>query len=232
MKHYAMSDIHGNYKLLQKALNYCSVDDVIYFLGDAIDRGLQSLECFMALLTDPRVTYLRGNHEDIMHDTLEAIMENQIYQQAFLENWYENGGDITYAQIRKLYNKEDYFILINMIDKMPMDVTYGRNGRTVYLNHCGFTPKVVPHYTYVPLWDRNHLNDLWPDEANANTYVVHGHTPVQFLYLMDITDNQEIQPVTYCDGHKIDIDLGTPSSHKCCLLDLDTMEAKIFYDTL
>ena len=39
-------------------------------------------------------------------------------------------------------------------------------------------------------------------------------------------DNIEI--VTYCDGHKIDIDLGCFATKKIALLDLDTLEPIYF----
>ena len=34
----------------------------------------------------------------------------------------------------------------------------------------------------------------------------------------------------YCDGHKIDIDLGSFRTGVACILNLDTFEAEYFYD--
>ena len=66
-----------------------------------------------------------------------------------------------------------------------------------------------------------------------NTYVIHGHTPVQFLLTKEEVTNKEniYQPLVkeYADGHKIDIDLGTPTSNRACLLNIENFE-KIYFD--
>ena len=56
--------------------------------------------------------------------------------------------------------------------------------------------------------------------------LVHGHTPVQ--HILRDWDNQNPQILKYCDGHKIDIDLGSTISKTAALLDLETLEAIYF----
>ena len=55
--------------------------------------------------------------------------------------------------------------------------------------------------------------------------VIHGHTPVQHLD----NEGESLQnPVPLAYDNKINIDLGTPSSHRICLFDVDTMKPIIF----
>ena len=65
-KVYACSDLHGMYKLWKQIENYLQEDDRLIFLGDAADRGTDGIQIMVELLADPRVTYLKGNHEDMM----------------------------------------------------------------------------------------------------------------------------------------------------------------------
>ena len=94
----------------------------------------------------------------------------------------------------------------------------------VLVSHAGFTPgKAVTVNDLI--WDRNHMHHEWPqDEQYKDTYIVHGHSPVQILFKSD-------SPIFYCDEHKIDLDMATFVTNKIALLDLDTLEIeKIFED--
>lgn len=70
------------------------------------------------------------------------------------------------------------------------------------------------------------------------------HTPVQYLkFEFGYYDNDKViwtplnkeelkekpEIIKYCDGHKIDIDLGSVNSKRTALLDLDTLEP-IYFD--
>lgn len=68
-------------------------------------------------------------------------------------------------------------------------------------------------------WDREHLYDEWVD-TSENIYIIHGHTPIQNL----VEFEGVVEPIRYCLGHKIDIDLGAFVSNKLGILNLDTFE--------
>jgi hypothetical protein len=53
--------------------------------------------------------------------------------------------------------------------------------------------------------------------------IVHGHTPVINLH------DEPYMIYKYCDGHKIDIDLGSYHTKTAALLNLDTLEAISFF---
>ena len=243
MRTFACSDIHGNFNILKQMLEYCAVDDKIYFLGDATDRGDENLACLMALMSDKRVTFIKGNHEQMMIEALHYayVVEDKYSSEYFLTQWYRNGGDRTEEELIKadfIKNKDTLMSFIKTIGTYPERLHYNnKQGQVVFLDHCGFTPGIIPHYTWEPLWDRMHFNDSWPEQAKDNWIVVHGHTPVQYLYQMTkkyIDTNLENCPTevaTYCDDHKIDIDLCTAYTKKGVLLDLDTWEEIYFEDT-
>lgn len=221
-KHYCFTDIHGNYNLWRQIADYCDETDRIIFLGDACDRGEDGLQIIQELLKDKRVTYLKGNHEEMFTDIGAELAESVHWN---LPLWLQNGGDSTIESFEKLsYDSQLYYICKLMA--LPLRFKYvNKNGQTILLSHAGFTPgRAFDEHQL--LWDRDHLYDPWPqDEKYKDTYVIHGHTPTPIIF-----KTSEI--VRYCDGHKIDLDVGSFMTNKIILYDLDTLEiAETFYDT-
>lgn len=100
MARYAISDIHGAKKTfmdLLKKINFHR-SDTLYILGDMIDRGPNSrgvLELILTLLEQNYdVQVLKGNHEDLMLQSLE--------NRAAESCWFQNGAKQTIAS----YNGE------------------------------------------------------------------------------------------------------------------------------
>lgn len=186
---------------------------------------------------------------------------------AYYYNWLRNGGSSTESDLNIVQTTFGDLALRdikNSIDKMPTEMIYeSPEGHTVILEHAGFSPFVKPSIhrrPHDPLWDRDHFKDKWDsgyDYKGLNpetTYLVHGHTPVQYLkfeygytgegvltvedykekkqFLCDtIAEGEKIIKPTilrYCDNHKIDVDLCTVYSDRIALLDLDTFEVEYF----
>lgn len=248
-KIYASSDWHGCLKPAMKLLSSLKEDDKLYYLGDSVDRGSDGLALFNLLTEDPRVTYLLGNHEELMRIALRGIIKGQYGYDYNL--WIANGGDLTFKAIDENNFNEEIKIIINKIEKMSLCEEYhSPRGHKVILEHAGFSLG-VSHRSHDPLWDREHFYDKWSDDPeDQNTYIVHGHTPVQYLqfhygYIDAPIKNKEDmilkyawednpgdwrpQVIRYCDGHKFDIDLCTVVSDRVALLDLDTFET-IYFD--
>ena len=265
-KVYAASDFHGCYAPFDKMMNFLKPEDTLFFLGDATDRGDDGVKIFQTLMNDPRVRMIKGNHDEMMANAIPFVWAEikdinycGSYQYSL---WYQNGGRHT-AQSFWDMTEEEVYAIKNAIDKMPTKLTYtSPAGHTVILEHAGYTPFNIPHHSHDPLWDRDHFHDRWntgyyPDMVldPDKTYLVHGHTPVQYLRYMYgyegktaltkeqtiekrqfmqeiILDGEEIiKPtiVRYCDGHKFDIDMCTIASNRIALLDLDTFE-EIYFD--
>ena len=72
---YVISDIHGCYteflKLLDK-IGFCDEDE-LYVLGDAMDRGPEPIKVIRDLMDRPNVTYILGNHDDMMLQSLKKL---------------------------------------------------------------------------------------------------------------------------------------------------------------
>lgn len=248
---YASSDWHGCGTVARKVFKYLQPDDKLYFLGDAIDRGPDGINIMDLLLSDPRVVYIKGNHEQLMEKAVPRMLNiNTIWHyDTDISDWYDlNGGSKTWES---LANKpeEEIMSYIETIKHMSVREKYhSKNGHTVILEHAGHSPFIPRRYSHDPLWDRQHFHDNWnPDNIPIGnvTYLVHGHTPVQYLRLMygykDSTpltkeeymykyswyeDKNYLIPkiIRYCDGHKFDIDMCTIVSRRIALLDLDTFE--------
>lgn len=255
---YATSDWHGCGNVANKVFDFLKPNDKLYFLGDAIDRGPDGIKLFNRLVSDSRVIMIKGNHEELMEQCLPALVKNENHQ--FTDHWlFSNGGLETWTTIKD-FSKEKIMNYVRMIQCMPLSVEYiSPKGHKVILEHAGYSPFIASYRTHNPVWDRSHFYDNWSDELGyeegKNVYLVHGHTPVQYLkayygykdqpaktiedyieerqYLRDRikTDEDLILPqvIQYCDGHKFDIDMCTIASHRIALLNLDTFE-RIYFD--
>ena len=101
--HYAVGDIHGSYELLQDILSLIEQDAraqeaqaVVVFLGDFVNRGLQSREVIERLLAGPdkadqQWIFLRGNHDQLL---VEALLEKD---EAAFRRLLRKGGAQTLA---------------------------------------------------------------------------------------------------------------------------------------
>ena len=222
-KTYAISDLHGQYNLWAQVRDYLDDTDRCYVLGDCIDRGPDGYKILKEVLADERCLFILGNHEDMMvnYFSTGAIMDKVL--------WFYNGGESTYEACKD--DPELEKIVDKLIDA-PNKLTYNN----IFLSHAGFTPG-VDYDDKDLIWDRNHIYDKWWADENMELFCVHGHTSV--IYMQDFLDwieekveinLEDPQELYYCNGHKIDIDLGSVITHKTVLLNLDTFEPHYFYD--
>lgn len=246
------SDWHGC-EVARKVFDFLQPDDKLYFLGDAIDRGPIGADLMENLLTDNRVIYLKGNHEQFFIQCMLNIYKtNHVGGENGLW-YYQNGGEPTVDAFidKKKYTVEQIKNIVNIVSELPTVCTYrNKKGNNIILEHSGYTPWEESHH-HDPLWDRSHFNDLY-NQKGANTYIIHGHTPVQYLqfyygyidcpkmttefaalkraFLYDESmGDWKPSILHYCNGHKIDIDMCTITSNRIALLDLDTFE-EIYFD--
>ena len=248
---YASSDWHGCLNPAVQLLNSLADDDTLYYLGDAIDRGEHGIEIMDLLLNDPRVIYLKGNHENFMEEYAKDRYKDEIEYMEFCgmgDLWvHSNGGQVTWDYLIKNRTKEQIWDYVYRISAMPQYIKLETEKGIIHLSHAGFTINAFRDRLHGPdyLWDRDHLRDLWQGEENE--YIIHGHTPVQYFNYFTVYDyntflgkdghstvytkpeiKNPIEIVTYCEGHKIDIDLGTIESGRVALLNLDNFEVKYF----
>jgi serine/threonine protein phosphatase 1 len=117
---YAMSDIHGCYEQYMKMLEKIRFgdDDVLYVLGDVIDRGPQPIEVLRDMSMRANVFPIMGNHESIAHFILSKILMLEVtgenIEKLFgtreaidgfvrdIEAWKQDGGSTTMLGFGKL----------------------------------------------------------------------------------------------------------------------------------
>ena len=73
-KHWVIGDVHGCYQPLQRLLAVLPKNDHVVFCGDVINRGpdtASTMKLVWSLVTAGQATWLRGNHEQALLQTLQ-----------------------------------------------------------------------------------------------------------------------------------------------------------------
>lgn len=243
-KRYACADIHGFWELWSKIKNYCDESDIIYFLGDACDRGPDGIKIIQDMMKDKRVHFLKGNHEDFIDKYYDMNFEHNPTDihviKAFNDYWLSNGGNLTQKAFNQLSEKEQKEI-IEYIRNMPLFITLtNRKGKKIFLSHAGPDPNYIKQKQElllindpnILLWDRSHF---LMTRGEYEEYIIHGHTPCCYIResLNDYSINQkdpafENTIYIYENGHKIDLDLCSVSTKRIALFDLDEFTVKYF----
>ena len=217
---YAIGDIHGRADLLTSLLDEIRRDagrnpgytDYLIYLGDYVDRGLQSRQVLDLVSAPPPpgfgTIHLRGNHEQAMLDFLEDETAGA--------NWLHFGG------VQTLFSY-DIHLPERGVDAMVLAEARRRLAAALppahlsFLTHLRYAMAIGGYFFVhagirpgVPL-DRQAPEDmLWIREeflssrVDHGKIVVHGHT---------ITDEPDIRP------NRIGIDTGAyASGHLTCLV--------------
>ena len=227
MSTYIMSDLHGNYDAYMKLLEIIrfSPSDMLYILGDILDRGPHPIRIIQDLMARPNVVCLAGNHEhmalaclpflmqEITEDSLEDFNQDRMEQ---LLNWQENGSATTIEEFSKL-TRDAQQAVIDFIADFELYEEVQVNGEIYILVHAGlgnFRPaRELWDYDLVELVGQRPDYDkpYFPDK-----YVITGHTPT-----MAIPNNPRPGQIYRCNRH-IAIDCGAGFGGKLACLCLET----------
>lgn len=208
---WSCSDFHGNYKAYEAVKNYIDENDVVYYLGDAGDRGPEPWRTITAIYNDDQFHYIKGNHEDMLVNAMKEWLPNHIKSIEY-ELLECNGGHKTFQEWKNGPERTKWMIRLSTLPTYKLYVNV--NNQVIHLTHAGFTPPAFPDYDLL-IWDRWHIFDDWT--GLKNEFIVHGHTPVHHY-----TGKNETW--IYCDNHKINIDISCYKSQKVALFNLDTFE--------
>jgi len=224
MSTYIMSDIHGHYEayleMLQKI--HFSDNDMLYILGDVIDRGPEPVKILLDLMERANVVPIAGNHcvmacdclrtllQDITEDNLSAMDEDALHK---LLDWQRNGAATTLAGFRGC-DKATQRELAEFMEDFELYEEIMVGDKTYVLVHGGlgnFAPdKSLWDYTLDELvWTRpDYQKPYYPDR-----YVITGHTPTLLI-------RENPRPgYIYQANHHIAIDCGCsfPGGRLGCL---------------
>lgn len=226
--HYVMSDIHGCYNEYLKALEciHFKDQDILYILGDCIDRGYASMKLLQDMMMRPNVIPLTGNHEleasiilrklcvEITEQNYDKNLDKDFFQG--LNIWFYNGGQSTLDEFRGLSRDEqqdilDYMGSFSLYEEVEVE------GDSYLMVHGGLEPfepdKKIEEYNIIELLTAR------PDYEKMyfkDRYTITGHTP---------TTTQKGNPGTIIrKNNHIAVDCGCVFGHNLAVLCLETGE--------
>lgn len=206
--HYCCSDIHGQGDLWDRLLQELQLkeDDVLYVLGDVIDRGPDGIRILQEIMQSENMVMFLGNHELLMLDYLRGE-QNSWFHEA-------NRGDITLEAFNKLSEEEQKDLVVFLKNTwIQQYITIG--SESYALHHSYFIPDRqgedirYPEARYddisTAVWYSPFRKDqlyISKREYENDSYIhVVGHVPVQLI-------DQDRPPLYRCRGHVINIDGG------------------------
>lgn len=228
MTTWAIADLHGHLEIWKKVKEIIGPDDIVYVLGDCVDRGPQSWETLKTVYNDPQARLLKGNHEDMLVKACEDYLEYGTWEYHSYSLCRMNGGEDTMLSWERDPDREMW---LKRLRALPTWDSKEIDGKYYTFCHAGFTPwfREGTMECFVPadrmlIWDREHYFEDWVDgEMDDDIVVVHGHTPIHHLS-EDLWVEWESGAFWYCDDHKVCIDSGGFFSGEFILLCLDTRE--------
>ncbi|WP_249028561.1 metallophosphoesterase [Tannockella kyphosi] len=225
---YVMSDLHGRYDAFLMMLDEISFqqNDILFLLGDYVDRGDQSMKLLFDLMYRDNVYCLCGNHDVLACECLKVLKQEitdefiQSLDGETLEmiiEWINHiGGKATLDDFKKL-NEEQKEMILEFLDELPMYDKIVVNNQTYLLvhtlGHKEFTrEKDISEYDYDQLlWERcDYGMEYYKDKI-----LITGHTPTLCIF-----DNPNPDKI-YKKYNHIAIDCGMKRLACLCL---DTME--------
>ena len=227
-KRIAFSDLHGQYNLWTAIKNYYNKDDILIFLGDACDRGPDGIKIMQELLADPRVIYIRGNHEDMFLNFVDKGLDNLNISDEELAKY--NGCTPTLEAFRNLEEQEQKSLVSQLKRKLQFSYIYiNKEKKNIFLSHAGIDFSEIGTDDFNKLiWNRYATIEKPWDNKYKYWYIIHGHTPTPTL----IPNSNIPKILRYENNHKIDIDLASFVTHTIAAIDLDTLQVKYFKDLL
>lgn len=177
---YVLSDIHGYAEAFNDILEQIALskDDRLFIVGDVIDRGPDGIALLKRIKDDPRMTLLTGNHEFMMLETFTA--ESADERRDAMENWFRNGGEVTYRSFMSL-PLEERKDLLAYVARLPLEIDLTLNGEDYRLVHampgeCIRNGENKRDKTLFCVWSRLDPEEVWlPDRT-----VIFGHTPTWY----------------------------------------------------
>ena len=192
MSTYVMSDLHGNYNSYIAMLDKINFQnsDMLFILGDILDRGPNPIKIILDLMKRPNVEIIAGNHcvmacecfkfllQEITEENLSEIDDVMIEK---LLNWQQNGSASTTKEFHSC-DKETQKEIIEFISDFELYDEIEVCGKTFVLVHAGlanFDPeKELCEYELDELvWHRPDYDRKYFEHK----YVITGHTPTMAI---------------------------------------------------
>lgn len=184
---YVMSDLHGCYDKYQKMLEKINLrdTDLLYILGDILDRGPKGLKIAMDIGKRKNVILLRGNHDQqaaILLTNLPLLLEEEMAEKygPIFSSWLSDGGSATMNEFLKL-KKEEQEAALTVIRNSLISKEIEVNGTGYLLAHT------VPEIDRIADYEEWTLDDFilgepdYEEEYFEDKIIVTGHTPTELI---------------------------------------------------
>lgn len=223
---YAVSDLHGQYNTFIEGIERIGFGDKdeLYVIGDAIDRGPDSIKIIRHIMEHRNMDLLIGNHEFMM---LNAVVPDgrDRCDGPDRDLWlYYNGGNTTFEEYINLMPEERQSIMLWLTHRYVIK-TIKVNDKVFCLTHSFYKPEFEnkPYFEmeYNDVWDL-----VWPSVyregdtwrpfiyAEFDYTFITGHVPVQRVRYDRYTDDDEANVLRIVeDMNLIDIDGGCASGY-------------------
>lgn len=217
MRVIAISDIHGcaiTFRKLVEEKVQLQSDDLLYILGDYIDRGPDSkgvVDYILSLRQQGfQVRTLMGNHERML---LDGIEDDRSFQ-----DWANAGG----AQTMKSYDTTHIEAIMDLHGDFYRQLSlFETHDRYIFV-HAGLNTQLVNPFTDETslLWARNWYRKIdysWL----GNRFIIHGHTPISENAIEHLLLNFENDQFLNIDGGCVYALYGIAGKGNLCAIDLD-----------
>jgi serine/threonine protein phosphatase 1 len=169
-KDYVVGDLHGCIKDLLDVLvllNFDASVDRVFCVGDLVDRGPDSLKT-AELIYEPWFFTVRGNHEQMMIDTL--VNEDRNMSSC----WFQNGGDWNFS-----HDQGELTALARNLQSLPLVICVGEGENRFNIVHAELThrPLVNGHRSPVLVTDQMILD--WVFDDHDEQEMIWGRTMAQ-----------------------------------------------------
>ena len=208
MKTYCLGDVHGRYNALRQLLTETPFnidEDRLVVLGDVVDGGRKTKQCFDLLLTVPNRVDILGNHDyPWYYDWATKGIE--------LPVWTHQGGLATMGS----YDFDWKSVPRAHIDYIENMLPYWVDEKNNLYIHGGFNPKVPieNQKSEFLTWDRTIIKYARAHTIPNYNHVFVGHTTTQMI------DRAVMYPLTF---HNLTMmDCGGGYMGRLALMDVDT----------
>jgi serine/threonine protein phosphatase 1 len=207
-KHYIIGDIHGEYKTLLKLIDKLPKDAKLIFVGDLIDRGLQSRE-IIYYIREHNHQVVRGNHEQFMIEDGQKLINKLLADEEVNMSsiWIFADGIETLLSYGLLEKQDDSYQFIKNMDgiaQLQDDIEW-MNSLPLYIEmenpHNSKLPIVVSYASIGSFWDLKESNykhfefyimtNRKRPSANAPIFNIYGHTNLHTLFIKLVADTIE-----------------------------------------
>ena len=198
--HYVIGDIHGEYQKLLDLVEKLPKEAKLIFVGDLIDRGLQSREV-VAYLRENKYQVIRGNHEQFMIEDGQALIDKLLVDEEITMSnvWVFAGGIETLLSYGLLEKQEDVYQFVKNLEgilQLQEDIEWMKT-LPLYIelenSHNPELPIVISHASIGDFWDLEESNykhfefyimtNRKRPSADAPIFNIYGHTNVSSVVI-------------------------------------------------